>query len=145
MIGRRIAGSCAVLILGVVLVPGSALADHETLTVVATNGRVVVANGDPGCTVTVSAEGFSSAAVVDDNGMSVLDAALAEGTAVAATTGGPRCPGEQAVGIVDNDPQLAEAAAATRTGADTVTGIIAAIGAVVIGTALVIAARRKKA
>lgn len=146
MIVRRVTGAGAALfVVSALLAPGCALAEHEALTVVATNGRVVVTNGDPGCTVTVQSDDYSGAAVLDGNGVTVMDAAFAEGTAVAAATGGAGCRGEHAVGIVDNDQGLAEAAAATRTPADTVTGIIAAIGAVVIGTALVVAARRKKA
>jgi hypothetical protein len=140
----RAAGVALVITLAV-LAPGAALAQEGPLAVVAGNGRVVIANGDPGCPVTVSADGFSGASVLDANGIAVVDAALAEGTAVAASSAGAGCRTEHAVGVVDNDQVLAEAAASARTGADTVLGLIAAVGAAGIGTALVVAARRKKA
>lgn len=129
------------------------------MTVTAGNGQIVIANGQPGCTVTVQGPSFSRSATIDSDGMAVINASLPNGEDLEATVSGKGCAAESASGVVQNSGGGGGGGGGngggngggsggdtpSRTGSDTALGLLAGLGAIGVGGGLVVAARRKKA
>ncbi len=144
----------SVLLTGVFLAPALAYPPGTAMTVTAGNGQIVIANGQPGCTVTVQGPSFSQSTTIDSDGMAVINANLPDGEDLEATVSGKGCAAESASGVVSNSGGGGGGGGGngggtggdtpSRTGSDTALGLLAGLGAIGVGGGLVVAARRKK-
>ncbi len=151
-----LAAGGSILLTGIVMAPAAAYPPGTAMTITAGNGQIVIANGQPGCTVTVQGPNFSRSTTIDSDGMAVINANLPDGEDLEATVSGKGCAAESASGVVSNSGGGGGGGGGggngggggdtpSRTGSDTVLGLLAGLGAVGVGGGLVVAARRKKA